>query len=100
MQNDKTEIVTDERLSELMDAAQREGHTKGLREFLSSPFFGLVKLHFFITDVLFIIFLIPWFIFFSLGIYAQYLEDSTGFLKNRYIALFKDHCFNSQKTLD
>lgn len=89
-------IVTDERLSELMDAAQREAYKDSLNSY--HPHFWASKLHFFITDVPFYNFPYTFGYLFSLGIYAQYLEDSTGF-ENRYIALLKDTASMSTEDL-
>ncbi|MGB6178688.1 M3 family oligoendopeptidase [Carnobacterium sp.] len=80
-------IVTDERLSELMEAAQKEAYKDSLNSY--HPHFWASKLHFFIADVPFYNFPYTFGYLFSLGIYAQYLENSNGF-EDRYIDLLKD----------
>lgn len=80
-------VVTDERLSELMEAAQKEAYQNSLNSY--HPHFWASKLHFFIADVPFYNFPYTFGYLFSLGIYAQSLENSNGF-EDRYIALLRD----------
>src|SRR5699024_9578362 len=80
-------VVTDERLSELMEAAQKEAYQNSLNSY--HPHIWSSKLHFFIADVPFYYFLYTFGYLFSLGIYAQSLENSNGF-EDRYIALLRD----------
>ncbi|WP_414839853.1 M3 family oligoendopeptidase [Carnobacterium sp. TMP28] len=89
-------IVTDERLSELMEAAQKEAYQNSLNSY--HPHFWASKLHFFIADVPFYNFPYTFGYLFSLGIYAQYLENSDGF-EDRYIALLKDTASMSTEDL-
>ena len=89
-------IVTDERLSELMEAAQREAYQNSLNSY--HPHFWASKLHFFIADVPFYNFPYTFGYLFSLGIYAQYVENSEGF-EDRYIALLKDTASMSTEDL-
>ncbi|SEK88125.1 oligoendopeptidase, pepF/M3 family [Carnobacterium iners] len=89
-------IVTEAKLSELMDAAQREAYKDSLSSY--HPHFWASKLHFFIADVPFYNFPYTFGYLFSLGIYAQYLEDSNGF-EDRYIALLKDTASMSTEDL-
>lgn len=92
----KNGIVTDERLSELMNAAQREAFKGSLSSY--HPHFWSSKLHFFIADVPFYNFPYTFGYLFSLGIYAQYLEDSNDF-EDRYISLLKDTASMSTEEL-
>ncbi|WP_313469031.1 M3 family metallopeptidase, partial [Carnobacterium sp.] len=80
-------VVTDERLSELMVTAQKEAYQNSLNSY--HPHFWASKLHFFIADVPFYNFPYTFGYLFSLGIYAQSLENSKGF-EDRYIALLRD----------
>lgn len=89
-------IVTDERLSELMEAAQKEAYQNSLNSY--HPHFWASKLHFFIADVPFYNFPYTFGYLFSLGIYAQYLENSDGF-EDRYISLLKDTASMSTEDL-
>ena len=89
-------IVTEERLSELMGEAQKEAYKDSLSSY--HPHFWASKLHFFIADVPFYNFPYTFGYLFSLGIYAQYLENSTGF-EDRYIALLKDTASMSTEDL-
>ncbi|MCA9765367.1 MAG: M3 family oligoendopeptidase [Carnobacterium sp.] len=89
-------IVTDERLSELMEAAQKKAYQNSLNSY--HPHFWASKLHFFISDVPFYNFPYTFGYLFSLGIYAQYLENSDGF-EDRYISLLKDTASMSTEDL-
>lgn len=89
-------IVTDERLSELMEAAQKEAYQDSLSSY--HPHFWASKLHFFIADVPFYNFPYTFGYLFSLGIYAQSLEESQGF-EDRYIALLRDTAAMSTEDL-
>jgi oligoendopeptidase F len=79
--------VSSERLNELMEAAQKEAYCGALEEY--HPLFWASKLHFFITDVPFYNFPYTFGYLFSLGIYAQALEEGTGY-EEKYIALLRD----------
>lgn len=92
----QTGIVTDERLSELMEAAQKEAYQDSLSSY--HPHFWASKLHFFIADVPFYNFPYTFGYLFSLGIYAQSLEESQGF-EERYIALLRDTASMSTEDL-
>ncbi|MBT2734253.1 M3 family oligoendopeptidase [Bacillus sp. ISL-7] len=76
-----------ERLNELMLAAQKEAYSNALEEY--HPLFWASKLHFFITGVPFYNFPYTFGYLFSLGIYAQALEEGRGY-EDKYIALLKD----------
>jgi pepF/M3 family oligoendopeptidase len=80
-------MVTAEKLNELMLAAQKEAYCDGLDEY--HPLFWASKLHFFITGVPFYNFPYTFGYLFSLGIYAQALEEGKGY-EEKYIALLKD----------
>jgi oligoendopeptidase F len=79
--------VSVERLNELMLAAQKEAYSNALEEY--HPLFWASKLHFFITGVPFYNFPYTFGFLFSLGIYAQALEEGSGY-EEKYIALLKD----------
>ncbi|MFL6561861.1 MAG: M3 family oligoendopeptidase, partial [Bacillus sp. (in: firmicutes)] len=79
--------VAVERLNELMLAAQKEAYSNALEEY--HPLFWASKLHFFITNVPFYNFPYTFGYLFSLGIYAQALEEGRGY-EDKYIALLKD----------
>jgi oligoendopeptidase F len=83
----KTGQVSSERLNELMEAAQKEAYCEALEEY--HPLFWASKLHFFITGVPFYNFPYTFGYLFSLGIYAQALEEGTGY-EEKYIALLRD----------
>jgi oligoendopeptidase F len=79
--------VAVERLNELMLEAQKEAYCDSLEEY--HPLFWASKLHFFITGVPFYNFPYTFGFLFSLGIYAQALEEGRGY-EEKYIALLKD----------
>jgi oligoendopeptidase F len=83
----KRGVVSAERLSELMVAAQKEAYCDSLNEY--HPHFWASKLHFYITDVPFYNFPYTFGYLFSLGIYAKSLEEGKSF-ENQYIELLKD----------
>ncbi|WP_407372251.1 M3 family oligoendopeptidase [Carnobacterium sp.] len=89
-------IVTDERLSELMEEAQKEAYQDSLSEY--HPHFWASKLHFFIADVPFYNFPYTFGYLFSLGIYARSLEEGSGF-EDKYIALLRDTASMSTEDL-
>ena len=80
-------IVTAERLSELMLAAQKEAYEDALETY--HPMFWAAKLHFYSTGVSFYNFPYTFGYFFSLGIYARGLEADDSFEAD-YIALLRD----------
>ncbi|MDN3018618.1 M3 family oligoendopeptidase [Paenibacillus sp. BSR1-1] len=79
--------VAVERLNELMLEAQKEAYCDALEEY--HPLFWASKLHFFITGVPFYNFPYTFGYLFSLGIYAQALEEGKGY-EEKYIALLRD----------
>ncbi|MFP5113690.1 M3 family oligoendopeptidase [Bacillaceae bacterium C204] len=79
--------VAVERLNELMLEAQKEAYCDALEEY--HPLFWASKLHFFITGVPFYNFPYTFGFLFSLGIYAQALEEGKGY-EEKYIALLRD----------
>lgn len=83
----KQGIVSVESLNELMAEAQREAYGDALAEY--HPLFWASKLHFFLTGVPFYNFPYTFGFLFSLGIYAQALEEGQGY-EEKYIALLKD----------
>ncbi|WP_191557601.1 M3 family oligoendopeptidase [Metabacillus idriensis] len=83
----KKGMVSAERISELMEAAQKEAYCDALGEY--HPHFWASKLHFHITGVPFYNFPYTFGYLFSLGIYAKALEEGTAF-EEKYIALLKD----------
>lgn len=89
-------IVTDERLSELMEEAQKEAYQDSLSDY--HPHFWASKLHFFIADVPFYNFPYTFGYLFSLGIYARSLEEGAGF-EDKYIALLRDTASMSTEDL-
>lgn len=80
-------IVTDERISELMEEAQKEAYQGALSNY--HPSFWSSKLHFYISDVSFYNFPYTFGYLFSLGIYNNSVEDGAGF-EDKYIALLRD----------
>lgn len=80
-------IVTADRLSELMLAAQKEAYEDALETY--HPMFWAAKLHFYSTGVPFYNFPYTFGYFFSLGIYARALEADASF-EDEYIALLRD----------
>ncbi len=80
-------FVSESRLNELMTEAQEEAFGGGVNQL--HPHFWASKLHFFIDDVPFYNFPYTFGYLFSLGIYAEYLENPDNF-EERYIALLKD----------
>lgn len=89
-------IVTDERLGELMEEAQKEAYQDSLSEY--HPHFWASKLHFFIADVPFYNFPYTFGYLFSLGIYARSLEEGASF-EDKYIALLRDTAAMSTEDL-
>lgn len=83
----KKGLVSAERLDELMVEAQKEAYNDQLAEY--EPTFWASKMHFFITQVPFYNFPYTFGYLFSLGIYAQALEEGTAY-EEKYIALLKD----------
>jgi oligoendopeptidase F len=79
--------VSVERLNELMLAAQKEAYCDALAEY--HPLFWASKLHFFITGVPFYNFPYTFGYLFSLGIYAQALEEGKDY-EDKYISLLRD----------
>lgn len=79
--------VTTEQLNQLMEYAQKEAYCHALDEY--HPLFWASKLHFFITGVPFYNFPYTFGYLFSLGIYAQALEEGKGY-EEKYIALLRD----------
>lgn len=79
--------VAVEQLNELMLEAQKEAYYGALAEY--HPLFWASKLHFFITGVPFYNFPYTFGYLFSLGIYAEALEEGTGY-EEKYIALLRD----------
>ncbi|WP_096153310.1 MULTISPECIES: M3 family oligoendopeptidase [Bacillus] len=83
----KKGLVSVERLNELMVDAQKEAYCDQLGEY--DPTFWASKMHFYITQVPFYNFPYTFGYLFSLGIYAQALEEGTAY-EEKYIALLKD----------
>jgi oligoendopeptidase F len=83
----KQGVVSVERLNELMLTAQKEAYGNALEQY--HPLFWASKLHFFITGVPFYNFPYTFGYLFSLGIYAQALEEGTGY-EEKYVALLRD----------
>lgn len=83
----KRGVVSVNRLGELMKEAQEEAYGGALEEY--HPLFWASKLHFFITGVPFYNFPYTFGFLFSLGIYAQALEEGEGY-EEKYIALLRD----------
>lgn len=88
--------VTAERLSVLMEAAQKEAYENALETY--HPMFWAAKLHFFNTGVPFYNFPYTFGYFFSLGVYAQALESGASF-EDEYIALLRDTASMSTEDL-
>lgn len=80
-------IVNEERLSELMEKAQKEAYNHALDSY--HPMFWASKLHFYNTEVPFYNFPYTFGYLFSLGIYARSLKSSSNF-EDQYIALLRD----------
>lgn len=80
-------FVTAERLSVMMEAAQKEAYQDALSDY--HPLFWASKLHFFIDDVPFYNFPYTFGFLFSLGIYAQSLQQTENF-EETYISLLRD----------
>ncbi|KAA0549323.1 M3 family oligoendopeptidase [Bacillus sp. BGMRC 2118] len=80
-------MVSQKRLNELMENAQREAYKDALEEY--HPTFWASKLHFHITGVPFYNFPYTFGYLFSLGIYARALEEGSEF-EEKYIALLRD----------
>jgi len=83
----KKGMVSVERLNKLMEDAQKEAYGNALSEY--HPSFWASKLHFYITGVPFYNFPYTFGFLFSLGIYAQALEEGKGY-EGKYIALLRD----------
>ncbi|CAH2715482.1 Oligoendopeptidase F, plasmid [Neobacillus rhizosphaerae] len=79
--------VSVERLNDLMLTAQKDAYCDALEEY--HPLFWASKLHFFITDVPFYNFPYTFGYLFSLGIYAEALEEGKGY-EDKYISLLRD----------
>lgn len=80
-------IVSEKRLNELMEQAQKEAYVDSLSSY--HPHFWCSKLHFFIDSVPFYNFPYTFGFLFSLGIYAEYLKKPEGF-EEKYISLLQD----------
>src|SRR5699024_901015 len=80
-------FVSHKRLNELMIEAQREAYEDSLASY--NPHFWASKLHFFIDSVPFYNYPYTFGYLFSLGVYAQYLQEPAGF-EEKYIALLRD----------
>ncbi|WP_147534302.1 M3 family oligoendopeptidase [Bacillus marasmi] len=80
-------IVSEQRLNELMENAQKEAYGDSLASY--HPHFWCSKLHFFIDDIPFYNFPYTFGFLFSLGIYAEFLKNPAGF-EEKYIALLRD----------
>lgn len=89
-------ILTEDRLGELMEEAQKEAYQNSLSEY--HPHFWASKLHFFIADVPFYNFPYTFGYLFSLGIYARSLEEGDSF-EDKYIALLRDTASMSTEDL-
>ncbi len=83
----KNGMVSNERLNELMENAQREAYGDALAQY--HPSFWASKLHFYITGVPFYNFPYTFGYLFSLGIYAEAIKEGKGY-EAKYIALLKD----------
>jgi oligoendopeptidase F len=70
-----------------MEEAQKEAYCEALDEY--HPLFWASKLHFFITGVPFYNFPYTFGYLFSLGIYAEALEEGAGY-EEKYISLLRD----------
>ncbi|MFK9091373.1 M3 family oligoendopeptidase [Bacillus salipaludis] len=83
----KQGTVSVEKLNELMLKAQKVAYCDALEEY--HPLFWASKLHFFITSVPFYNFPYTFGYLFSLGIYAEALDEGKGY-EEKYIALLRD----------
>jgi oligoendopeptidase F len=83
----KQGLVSQSRLNELMEKAQKEAYHDSLGTY--HPTFWGSKLHFHITGVPFYNFPYTFGYLFSLGIYARALEEGSAF-EEKYIALLRD----------
>jgi len=83
----KQGTVSVEKLNELMLEAQKEAYCGALEDY--HPLFWASKLHFFITGVPFYNFPYTFGYLFSLGIYAEAVEEGKGY-EEKYIALLRD----------
>ncbi|WP_090774231.1 M3 family oligoendopeptidase [Shouchella lonarensis] len=83
----KNGMVSQERLNEMMVAAQKEAYGDQLSEY--DPYFWASKLHFHITMRPFYNFPYTFGYLFSLGVYAQALKSGASF-EDQYIALLED----------
>lgn len=83
----KDHLLTDEEISELMIAAQKESYCDSLATY--HPHFWASKLHFYIDSVPFYNFPYTFGYLFSLGIYAFAKKQGTNF-EDDYIALLRD----------
>ncbi len=82
----KKGFVSSERLSSLMEDAQRQAYCNTLEDY--HPLFWAAKMHFYFTDVPFYNFSYTFGFLFSSGIY-QFGKNTTNF-EEKYIALLKD----------
>lgn len=89
-------LVSAERLSELMEAAQKEAYQNHLSEY--HPHFWSSKLHFFKDNVPFYNFPYTFGFLFSLSIFAEYKKNPDGF-EEKYIALLRDTAVMSTEDL-
>lgn len=80
-------IVTEDRLNELMEAAQKEAFEDSLSDY--HPTFWASKLHFYNTGVPFYNFPYTFGYLFSMGIYAKALNEGSEF-EEQYISLLQD----------
>ncbi|MGY3765837.1 M3 family oligoendopeptidase [Vagococcus vulneris] len=83
----KEQLLTDEDITELMVAAQKESYCDSLASY--HPHFWASKLHFYIDSVPFYNFPYTFGYLFSMGIYAFAKEKGTNF-EDDYIALLRD----------
>ncbi|WP_062350249.1 M3 family oligoendopeptidase [Bacillus kwashiorkori] len=83
----KKGIVSEKRLNELMEDAQKEAYNNNLSVY--HPHFWCSKLHFFIDEISFYNFPYTFGYLFCLGIYAEYIKSPIGF-EDKYIALLRD----------
>src|SRR5690625_940386 len=83
----KKGIVSASRLNELMEKAQKEAYGDSLCSY--HPHIWCSKLHFFIDRVPFYNFPYTFGYLFSLGVYAEYLQQPEGF-EEKYIDLLRD----------
>lgn len=83
----KENVLSDEEISELMLAAQKESYQDSLGSY--QPHFWASKLHFFIDDISFYNFPYTFGYLFSMGIYA-YAQQTEGNFEDQYIALLRD----------